>query len=135
MSERPSERLSERVGDWPPAVFERQGREVLAMIRDHFESIRQVPVTVPKPSADLMESLRAELPEEGKKRLAALTKGLTRESRKYVVLVAESGIASAEDVRRARDAGADAVLVGEALMRAAEPGRLLAELVAAGETA
>jgi aromatic-L-amino-acid decarboxylase len=46
-------------------VFERQGREVLAMIRDHFESIRQVPVTVPKPSADLMESLRAELPEEG----------------------------------------------------------------------
>ena len=51
-----------------------------------------------------------------------------------VVLVAESGIASAEDVRRARDAGADAVLVGEALMRAAEPGALLAELVAAGET-
>ena len=49
-----------------------------------------------------------------------------------VVLVAESGIASAEDVRRASDAGADAVLVGEALMRAAEPGALLADLVAAG---
>ncbi|HWC06680.1 MAG TPA: indole-3-glycerol phosphate synthase TrpC [Gemmatimonadota bacterium] len=51
-----------------------------------------------------------------------------------VVLVAESGIASAADVRRARDAGADAVLVGEALMRAADPGALLAELVAAGDS-
>jgi indole-3-glycerol phosphate synthase len=55
-----------------------------------------------------------------------------REAGDAVVLVAESGIASAEDARRARDAGADAVLVGEALMRAAEPGTLLADLVAAG---
>jgi indole-3-glycerol phosphate synthase len=43
-----------------------------------------------------------------------------------VVRVAESGIASRGDVEAARDAGADAVLVGTALMRA--PG-LLAELV------
>jgi indole-3-glycerol phosphate synthase len=42
------------------------------------------------------------------------------------VRVAESGIASAEDAERARDAGAHAVLVGTALMRA--PG-LLADLV------
>jgi indole-3-glycerol phosphate synthase len=35
-----------------------------------------------------------------------------------VVFVAESGIKSADDARRVRTAGADAVLVGEALMRA-----------------
>src|SRR6185437_13749335 len=43
-----------------------------------------------------------------------------------VIRVAESGIAAREDVERARDAGADAVLVGTALMR--DP-LLLAELV------
>jgi indole-3-glycerol phosphate synthase len=43
-----------------------------------------------------------------------------------VVRVAESGISSRADVEAARDAGADAVLVGTALMRA--PG-LMAELV------
>jgi indole-3-glycerol phosphate synthase len=43
-----------------------------------------------------------------------------------VVRVAESGIGSRADVEAARDAGADAVLVGTALMR--DPG-LLAELV------
>jgi indole-3-glycerol phosphate synthase len=43
-----------------------------------------------------------------------------------VVRVAESGISSRADVESARDAGADAVLVGTALMRT--PG-LLAELV------
>ncbi len=37
-----------------------------------------------------------------------------------VTLVAESGIVTAEDVRRMGQAGADAVLVGEALMRAAD---------------
>jgi indole-3-glycerol phosphate synthase len=43
-----------------------------------------------------------------------------------VVRIAESGIASRADVESARDAGADAVLVGTSLMRAPE---LLAELV------
>jgi indole-3-glycerol phosphate synthase len=42
------------------------------------------------------------------------------------VRVAESGIASRADVEAARDAGADAVLVGTSLMRRPE---LLAELV------
>lgn len=42
-------------------------------------------------------------------------------------LVAESGVKSAEDAQRLRDAGADAVLVGEAAMR--EPG-LVAEIFA-----
>lgn len=48
------------------------------------------------------------------------------------VLVAESGIRAPADVARARAAGADAVLVGEHLMRAADPGAALAALVQAG---
>ena len=46
-----------------------------------------------------------------------------------VVKVAESGIHSAEDVTRLRDAGYDAFLVGESLMRAGRPGDRLRELL------
>lgn len=45
-----------------------------------------------------------------------------------VVYVAESGIHTAEDASRMRRAGADAVLVGEALMRASDPAAKLREL-------
>jgi indole-3-glycerol phosphate synthase len=45
-----------------------------------------------------------------------------------VVLVAESGIHSAADARRMREAGADAILVGEALMRSADPAAAIKEL-------
>jgi indole-3-glycerol phosphate synthase len=45
-----------------------------------------------------------------------------------VVCVAESGIHSAEDARHVRQAGADAVLVGEALMRSPDPRAKLHEL-------
>ncbi|MDR0358596.1 MAG: indole-3-glycerol phosphate synthase TrpC [bacterium] len=45
-----------------------------------------------------------------------------------VVLVAESGIHGAEDARRMHEAGADAVLVGELLMRAPDPGAAVREL-------
>ena len=48
------------------------------------------------------------------------------------ILVAESGIRGAADVRRMRDADIDAVLVGETLMRAADPGVALADLLAPG---
>ena len=44
------------------------------------------------------------------------------------LLITESGIASQADVRRMRDAGVQAFLVGEAFMRAAEPGEALAQL-------
>jgi indole-3-glycerol phosphate synthase len=58
--------------------------------------------------------------------------GLTEQIRAVipsdVVLVAESGIQTAGDVRRMRDAGADAILVGEALMRAPDPTARLREL-------
>jgi indole-3-glycerol phosphate synthase len=46
------------------------------------------------------------------------------------VVVAESGIRTAADVRRMGESGIDAVLVGETLMRAPEPGAALAELLA-----
>jgi len=45
-----------------------------------------------------------------------------------VVYVAESGIHTAEDATRMRLAGADAILVGEALMRAPDPAAKLHEL-------
>ena len=43
------------------------------------------------------------------------------------LFVAESGVSCAEDVRRLRAAGADAVLVGEALMRAPDKAKKLME--------
>lgn len=46
-------------------------------------------------------------------------------------LVAESGIAAPGDVRRLRDAGIDAFLVGEAFMREADPGAALRRLFSA----
>jgi indole-3-glycerol phosphate synthase len=45
-----------------------------------------------------------------------------------VVVVGESGIFTHDDVRRLEAAGADAVLVGEALMREPDVGRALAQL-------
>jgi indole-3-glycerol phosphate synthase len=45
-----------------------------------------------------------------------------------VVLVAESGIHTAEDARRMRGAGVDAILVGEALMRSPDPAAKVREL-------
>jgi indole-3-glycerol phosphate synthase len=47
-----------------------------------------------------------------------------------VVRVAESGISTSEDVARLRDAGFDAYLIGESLMRKADPGAALAALLA-----
>lgn len=46
------------------------------------------------------------------------------------VLVAESGIATPQDVARLREAGIHAFLVGEAFMRAPEPGEALRQLFA-----
>ena len=61
--------------------------------------------------------------------------GLTERLRKLVpepiVLVAESGIHTAADARRMREAGADAILVGEVLMRSADPAATIRELTAA----
>ncbi len=45
-----------------------------------------------------------------------------------LLLVSESGIRSVDDARRLREAGADAILVGEMLMRAADPAACVSEL-------
>ena len=47
------------------------------------------------------------------------------------LLVAESGIRTAAEIRTLRDAGFDAFLIGESLMRAASPGAALQELLLA----
>lgn len=46
------------------------------------------------------------------------------------VRVAESGIRSAEDIKRLRAAGFDAFLIGESLVRQPDPGKALEELLA-----
>ena len=48
------------------------------------------------------------------------------------IVVAESGIRDAADVARLRDAGVDAILVGETLMRAPDPAAALRGLLTAG---
>ncbi|HEY3807845.1 MAG TPA: indole-3-glycerol phosphate synthase TrpC [Kofleriaceae bacterium] len=59
-----------------------------------------------------------------------LTERIARRVTGDVVLVAESGIRTRDDVRRLGEAGAHAILVGEQLMRAPSPGQALAELLA-----
>ena len=49
---------------------------------------------------------------------------------KNLVKVAESGIETGEDIARLRQAGYDAFLIGESLMRAKSPGAALRELLA-----
>jgi indole-3-glycerol phosphate synthase len=46
-----------------------------------------------------------------------------------VVVVAESGIATRDDVAALEDAGVDAILVGEALMRSEDPARSIRQLL------
>jgi indole-3-glycerol phosphate synthase len=60
----------------------------------------------------------------------ALTERLRKLIPTNVVVVAESGIQTADDARRVYEAGANAILVGEALMRADNPGDRIRELTA-----
>jgi indole-3-glycerol phosphate synthase len=48
------------------------------------------------------------------------------------ILVSESGISTGEDVRRLKDAGYSAFLIGEHFMRATDPGSALRELIEEG---
>jgi indole-3-glycerol phosphate synthase len=50
------------------------------------------------------------------------------------VYVAESGVSAPEQIAALREVGADAVLIGEALVRATDPGAKLRALVAAGSS-
>ncbi len=51
-----------------------------------------------------------------------------------LVRVSESGIRTGDDLQRVWEAGYDAVLVGEQLMRAADPGNALEKLISEGPT-
>lgn len=57
----------------------------------------------------------------------ATTERLADEAPDEVLLVSESGIRSIEDARRALEAGANAVLIGESLMRSEDPMREIEE--------
>lgn len=59
-----------------------------------------------------------------------VTEGLLEHLPPDVVIVSESGIRSPSDVARLGAAGVDAVLVGETLLRATDPGATLARLAA-----
>ena len=63
----------------------------------------------------------------------ALTERLRTLIPTTVVVVAESGIRTPDDARRVYEAGADAILVGEALMRADDPAQRIRELIAWSE--
>jgi indole-3-glycerol phosphate synthase len=56
------------------------------------------------------------------------TLGMLKDIPEGRIVVTESGILSRADVIRMREAGVNAFLVGEAFMRAEEPGEALAEL-------
>ena len=58
----------------------------------------------------------------------AVTESLSEQVPGGIVLVSESGIRTAADSRRVRASGADAILVGEALMRSGDVTRHAAEL-------
>jgi indole-3-glycerol phosphate synthase len=54
---------------------------------------------------------------------------LVRLAPENALLVSESGIRTGSDIRRLKSAGFNAFLVGEQLMRAADPGAALAQLI------
>ena len=62
----------------------------------------------------------------------SLTERLAGEVPAGALLLAESAIRGPDDARRARDAGADAVLVGTSILLAEDPARAIDDLVAVG---
>lgn len=52
------------LGDWEPRELEEQGRELLRLIREHFEGIREVPVTTTISAQELLALLEGPLPEK-----------------------------------------------------------------------
>jgi indole-3-glycerol phosphate synthase len=56
------------------------------------------------------------------------TLGMLKDVPSDRILITESGILTTDDVQKMRDAKVNAFLVGEAFMRAPDPGQALAEL-------
>ena len=98
------------------------GLAVLAEVHnaDELEAVLDAGVEIVGVNSRDLKTFRTDL---------SATEALLERIPEGVVKVAESGIRGPEDVVRMSEAGADAFLVGEALMRAASPGEVLAELV------
>jgi indole-3-glycerol phosphate synthase len=110
-----------------------------AVFRELLDAVRRTgmqPLVEVKDEDELETALRAGAEVVGVNhrdlRTFQVDRGLTARLRPLlppeVVCVAESGVHTAEDARQLRRAGADAVLVGEALMRSGDPGAKLREL-------
>ncbi len=114
------------------ALEEAQLRELLALVRRlGMAALVEIHTTR---ELDTAIAVGADIVGINHRNLKTLTvdTGLTARLRPRVpsgtVLVSESGIRGAGDARRMRVAGADAVLVGEALMRSDDPRTLIREM-------
>lgn len=101
------------------------GLEVLVEVHDEHEVARAAAIGARIVGVNARDLRTFELDHHAFARLRpALADG--------VLAVAESGITAPEDLRRAAAAGADAVLVGESLVRSTDPAGAVEALVAAG---
>jgi indole-3-glycerol phosphate synthase len=108
---------------------EARGLELDVLVEVHnAEELRRVLETLGECGADAIGVNNRDLKTFEVRLEAALE--LAGRIPKSVVRVAESGISTAEDIARLRAAGFDAFLIGESLMRQADPGAALAELLA-----
>jgi len=98
------------------------GLDALVEIHDarDLTTTRKVDATILGVNARDLRTLRVDLPA-ALELLATLPGGILR--------ILESGVRSRDDVEVARSAGADAILVGEALMRTANPGETIRQLL------
>jgi indole-3-glycerol phosphate synthase len=101
------------------------GLDVLVEVHDTAEVARAAVVDATVIGVNARDLRTFELDRDGFARLRA-------ELPDGALAVSESGVRDADDVRRAVDEGADAVLVGESLVRAPDPAAAVAALVAAG---
>jgi indole-3-glycerol phosphate synthase len=99
------------------------GVDVLVEVHDGHELERALRLTTPLVGINNRNLRSFEVSLE-------TTLGLRREVPDDRLLVTESGILAQPDVRRMREAGVHAFLVGEAFMRASDPGTALADLFA-----
>lgn len=97
------------------------GVEVLVEVHDAAEAERAVAAGARMVGVNNRDLTSFEVDLATAEKLAPLLEGVE-------VRVAESGIFTAADARRMADAGYQAVLVGEALVRAADPAGLVGEL-------